>query len=101
MFYIHVLYEKATFKTFFSKVTDDQKVQMRNKGRSRVVEIGTVELNFAYGNKVTLVNLLHVLDMHMNLVSGDILGKPDIKFVYELGELILTYNSVFVGKRLF
>ena len=35
--------------------------------------------------------------MNRNLVSGDLLGKPGIKFVYESGKLILTSNGVFVG----
>jgi hypothetical protein len=36
--------------------------------------------------------------MNRNLVSGDLLGKPGIKSVYESGKLILTRNGVFVGK---
>jgi hypothetical protein len=36
--------------------------------------------------------------MNMNLVSGDLLGKPGIKYVYELGKLILSRNGVFIGK---
>ena len=47
--------------------------------------------------KVTLTNVLHVLKMSMNLVSGDLLRKLRIKFVYESGKLILTCNGVFVG----
>lgn len=39
--------------------------------------------------------------MNMNLVSGNLLGKLGIKSVYESGKLILTCNSVFVGKRYF
>lgn len=45
--------------------------------------------------------MLHVPDMSMNLVSGDLLGKLSIKSVYESGKLILIHNGVFVGKGYF
>lgn len=59
---------------------------------------GTVELFFTFGKKVTLTNVLHVPDLNRNLVSGDLLGKPGIKSVYEAEKLILSRNGVFVGK---
>lgn len=71
---------------------------MGNEVQSRVVGTGSVKLNFTSRNKVTLVNVLHVPDMNMNLVSGDILGKSVIKYVHESGKLILTHYGVFVGK---
>jgi hypothetical protein len=94
---VHVSYDRAAFKTY-SETNDGQEVQMGNEVRSKVVGTGSVELNFTSGKKVTLVNVLHVPDMNRNLVSGDLLGKPGIKSVYESGKLILTRNGVFVGK---
>lgn len=40
-------------------------------------------------------------DMNMNLVTRDLLWKPGIKSVYKSGKLILTRNSVFIGKWYF
>lgn len=97
---VHVSYNKAAFKPYF-EVNDRQEVQMGNEVRSRVVGVGSVELNFTSGNKVTPINVLHVPDMNRNLVSGDLLGKSRIKFVYESGKLILTCKGVFVGKGYF
>ena len=71
---------------------------MGNEGRSKVFGKGSVELLFTYGRKITLANVLHVLDMNRNLVSGDLLGKPGIKSVYESGKLILSQNDAFIGK---
>lgn len=48
---------------------------MENEGCSRVVGMGTMELNFSYGKKATLMNVLHVLDMNMNIGSEDLLIK--------------------------
>ena len=95
---MHVSYDKTAFKTYI-EVNDGQEVQMGNEVRSKVVGTGSVELNFTSGKKVTLVNVLHVPDINRNLVSGDLLGKPGIKSVYESGKLILTRNGIFVGKR--
>jgi len=94
---VHVTYDRAAFKTY-SEVNDGQAVQMGNEHRSQVVGIGNVDLNFTSGKTVTLTNVLYVPDMCRNLVSGDLLGKPGIKSVYESGKLILTRNGVFVGK---
>ena len=66
---------------------------MGNEGRSRGVGMRTLELNFTFGKKVSLGNVLRVPDMNRNLVSGDLLGKSGI---YESGKLILTLNSVFL-----
>lgn len=36
--------------------------------------------------------------MNKNFISGDLLAKLGIKYVYESGKLILTRNGVFIGK---
>lgn len=59
---------------------------------------GNVELVFTFGKKITLANVLHVPDMNMNLASGDLLGEPRIKSMYESGKLILTRSGSFIGK---
>lgn len=94
---MHVSYDKATFKTY-SEVNDGQEVQIGNEVRSRIVGKGSVELNFTYEKKVTLVNVHYVPDMNRNLVSGNLLGEPCIKSVYESGKLILTRTGEFVRK---
>lgn len=58
---------------------------MINEVRSRVVGTRSIEIKFTSEKKVILVNVIHVLDMNRNLVSGDLnmnLG------VYESGKLI-------------
>ncbi|RVW64665.1 Retrovirus-related Pol polyprotein from transposon TNT 1-94, partial [Vitis vinifera] len=96
---IHVTYYKSLFKTF-EDAKGDQEVQMGNEGRSKVLGKGTIEVAFTSGKKVTLINVLYVPDMNKNLVSGDFLGKPGIKAVFESGKLILSKSGNFVGKGL-
>lgn len=70
---VHVCYDRSTLKTY-EELTDGQEVQMGNEVQSKVVGKGIVELIFTSGNKVIMTNVLHVLDMRRNLVSGDFLG---------------------------
>ncbi|RVW63853.1 Retrovirus-related Pol polyprotein from transposon TNT 1-94 [Vitis vinifera] len=81
---VHVTYDKSLFKTF-ENAKRDQEVQMGNEGKSKVLGKGTIEVVFTSGKKVTLKNVLYVPDMNKNLVSGDLLGKPGIKAVFEFG----------------
>ncbi|URE42102.1 Retrotransposon protein [Musa troglodytarum] len=94
---VHVCYDKTLFKTY-REVTDGQEIQMGNEVRSKVIGKGNVELIFTSGKKVTLTNVLHVLGMSRNLVSGNLLGEPGIKSVFESRKLILSRNGTFVGK---
>lgn len=71
---------------------------MGNEERSKVLGKGTIEVAFTFGKRVTLINVLYVPDMNKNLVSGDLLGKPGIKAVFESGKLILSKSGNFVGK---
>ncbi|RVW62250.1 Retrovirus-related Pol polyprotein from transposon TNT 1-94 [Vitis vinifera] len=96
---VHVTYDKSLFKTF-EDANGDQEVQMGNKGRSKVLGKGTIEVVFTSGKKVTLINVLYVPDMNKNLVSRDLLGKLGIKAVFESGKLILSKSGNFVGKGL-
>ena len=57
-----------------------------------------LNLPFTSGKKVTLTNVLCVVDMNRNLISGVLLGKPGIKSIFKSGKLILSCNGIFVGK---
>ena len=46
---------------------------MSNEDRSKVVGKKNMEIKFTYGKSVSLNNILHVLEMYRNLVSGDLL----------------------------
>ncbi|KAH7659787.1 RNA-directed DNA polymerase protein [Dioscorea alata] len=80
---VHVCYDKSLLKIYIT-VDDGQEVQIGNEVRFKVI--------------VILTNVLHVLDMNRNLVSGDLLSKPRINSVYESGKFILSRNGIFVGK---
>ena len=73
---VHVTYDKSLFKTF-ENAKVDQEVQMGNEGRSKVLGKGIIEVVFTFEKNITLINVLYVLDMNRNLISGDIHNKKN------------------------
>lgn len=51
-----------------------------------------------YGKKLTLNNVLYVLDIRTNLVSGSLLSKNGFRLVFESDKFVLTKNRMYVGK---
>ena len=50
------------------------------------------------GNKLTLNDVLYVLDIRKNLVSCSLLSKNVFKLVIESDKFVLTKNGMYVGK---
>ena len=50
------------------------------------------------GKKLTLNDVLHVLDIRKNLVSCSLLSKNGFKLVIESNKFVLTKNGMYVGK---
>ena len=48
--------------------------------------------------ELTLNDVLHVLKIRKNLVSGSLFSKKDFKLVFVLDNFILTKNGMYVGK---
>ena len=46
----------------------------------------------------TLNNVLYVLDIQKNLVSGYLLSKNGFRLVFEFDKFVLTKNGMYVGK---
>ena len=72
---------------------------MGNSSASNVEGKGNVMLKFTSGKVVTLIDVLHVLEIRKNLVSGPILSKKGFKQVFESDRFILTKAGMYVGKR--
>ena len=92
---IHVCNNKEFFSTY---IEDDSEVFMGNHAPVKVLGKGNVILNFTSGQKLTLVNVHHVLDVKRNLVSANLLCKRGFKIVLESDKFVISKNAVFVGK---
>ena len=55
-------------------------------------------LKMTSGKKLTLNNVLHVLKIRKNLVSGSLLTKIGFKLVFVSDKFVLTKDGVYVGK---
>ncbi|KAL6312561.1 hypothetical protein AAG906_030759 [Vitis piasezkii] len=50
---------------------------------------------------LALIDVLHVLDIHWNLVSVSLLGKTRVRILFDFDKIVLTKNDAFLGKGLF
>nr|GEU98265.1 retrotransposon protein, putative, Ty1-copia subclass [Tanacetum cinerariifolium] len=94
---IGMIQELDLFKTY-KETEDGDEVMMGDNHTSKVIGSGNVEIQFTFGKKLTLMNVLHVPNIRKNLVSGFKLYKSGVKAVIELDKVILSKAIVFVGK---
>jgi hypothetical protein len=93
---VHVCNEKVQFKNYVTS-TDSEEVLMENHNSSKGHGKWTVEMQFTSRKKLILTNVLHVLEIKMNLVSASLLCKRGIKVVIEFDNLIFSKNGMFIG----
>ncbi|KAK9119049.1 hypothetical protein Scep_017142 [Stephania cephalantha] len=92
----HLLRQKFIFE--FHSADSEDKLYMGNSSSSMVEGKGTVNMKFTSGKVVTLLNVLYVLDIRKNLVSGPLLNKKWFKLVFESDKFVLTKGCMFMGK---
>lgn len=92
----HVCYDRAMFKTYTN--AEDKKVMLGDAHATNVAGIGNVELNFTSRKTLILKDVMHVLEIRKNLVSGFLLNKAG--FSHSIGAYLytITKNGIFVGK---
>ncbi|GJU81401.1 retrovirus-related pol polyprotein from transposon TNT 1-94 [Tanacetum coccineum] len=93
----HVCNNRDLFKTY-KETKDGHEVMMGDNHTSKVIGSGNVEIQFTSGKKLTLMNVLYVLNIRKNLVSGFKLCKSGIKPMIESDKVIMSKANVFVGK---
>ena len=84
---IHVCNVKSFFNAY-EKAKDDEEVLMGNSNYAKVLRKGSIELQFTFGKKLTLMNVFYVPEIRKNLVSTNLLCKSGMKLVLESDKLI-------------
>ena len=79
-------------------LSNGEQLFMENSSTSKVEG---VILKLTSGKKLTLNNVLHVLEIRKNLVSGSLLSKNGFKVVFVSDEFLLSRNDIVCWKRLF
>ncbi|GKC50193.1 hypothetical protein Tco_1072938 [Tanacetum coccineum] len=93
----HVCSNKSLFSSF-KEVTNGEQLFMGNSATSEVKGEGDVMLKMTSGKELKLKNVLFVLEIRRNLVSGWLLNKFSFKLVFESDKFVLSKSGIFVGK---
>nr|GEZ70165.1 retrovirus-related Pol polyprotein from transposon TNT 1-94 [Tanacetum cinerariifolium] len=93
----HVCNNRDLFKTY-KETKDGHEVKMGDNHTSKVIGSGNMEIQFTFGKKLTLMNVLHVPNIRKNLVFCFKLCKSRVKAVIKSDKVILSKSNVFVGK---
>ena len=71
---------------------------MGNSRSSLMIGKWKVLLKLTFGKVLALSDFLHVPDIRWNLVSVPLLGKVEVRILFNSDKIVLTENDVFVGK---
>ncbi|RVW42780.1 hypothetical protein CK203_079970 [Vitis vinifera] len=63
-----------------------------------VISKGKVLLKLTFRKLLALIDVLHVPDIHWNLVLVSLLGKTRVKILFDSDKIVLTKNDAFLGK---
>ncbi|KAL0293444.1 UNVERIFIED_CONTAM: hypothetical protein Sangu_2523800 [Sesamum angustifolium] len=92
----HICSDKEMFSTYTP--INGRKLFMGNSATSNIVGLVNVVLKMTSGKELTLIDVLHVPDIHKNLVFGSQLVKSGFRLVFESNKFVLTKNNHFIGK---
>ncbi|GJU13209.1 retrotransposon protein, putative, ty1-copia subclass [Tanacetum coccineum] len=93
----HVCADKSMFH-FFRAVDNGEKLYMGNSATADIKGEGDVILKMTSEKELKLTNVLHVLEIRKNLVSGWLLNKFGFCLVCESDKFVLSKNQMYVGK---
>ena len=93
----HVCSVKMMFSTF-EPIETGEKVFMGNSATSDFKGQGKVVLKMTSGKELTLTNVLYVLEIHKNLMSGSLLNSHGFRLVFESDKFVLSKSGMYVGK---
>jgi len=93
----HIYSEKLLFSEYH-KLEQDEQLFMGNSTVSKVEGKGKAILKWTSGKELTLNDVLHVLDIRKNLISGSILSKKGFRMVFKSDKFVLTKGGMYVKK---
>ncbi|GJS07095.1 pol polyprotein [Tanacetum coccineum] len=93
----HVCADKSMFHSFRA-VDNGQKLYMGNSVTADIKGEGDVILKMISKKELKLTNVLYVLEIRKNLVSGWLLNKFGFRLVFESDKFVLSKNQMYVGR---
>ena len=84
--------------TSFEPVDSGEKLSMGNSATSEIQGQGKVILKMTFRTNLIVNNVLYVLKIGKNLVSGSLLNKHGFSMVFEADKVVMSKSGMFVGK---
>ena len=94
----HICGNRSAFTSYTTMMEGEEQAFMGDLRSSPMIGKGKVPLKLASRKVLALHDVLHVQDIHWNLVSVSLLGKAGVKIMFESYKIMLTKNDAFVGK---
>ena len=69
---------------------------MGNSAVSKIERKGNVIMKWTSGKELTLNDILHVPDIHKNLISKSILSKKGFRMVFVSDKFVLTKGGMYM-----
>ena len=93
----HICGNRSAFTSYTTVKEGDEQVFMGDSRSTPVIGKGKVLLKLTSGKVLALCDVLHVPDIRWNLVSISLLGKAEVKILFDSDKIVLTKNDAFVG----
>ena len=93
----HICSDKKMFSSY-EAINDGEQLFMGNSSTSKVEGKGKVILKMTSRKELTLNDVLPVLEIRKNLVSGSLLSKKGFMLIFESNKFVLTKSEIYVGK---
>ena len=97
----HICGNRNAFTSYIAIKEWEKQVFIGDSKSSPLIGKWKVFLKLTLGQVLALNDVLHVLDIHWNLVSVSLLGKTGVRILFKSAKIVLTKNDVFVGKGYF
>ena len=88
-----MFFDKKNFSTF-EPIEIGEKVFMGNFITSKIKVQGKVVMKMTFGKELTLTNVLYVLEIYKNLVSGSLLNSHGLQLVFESNKFVLSKSGM-------
>ncbi|RVW94193.1 hypothetical protein CK203_034801 [Vitis vinifera] len=94
----HICGNKSAFTSYTTLKEEDEQIFMGDSRSNPMIGKGKVLLKLTSGKVLALSDVLHVPDIHWNLVSISLLRKAEVRILFDSDKIVLTKNDAFVGK---
>ena len=94
----HICGNRSAFTSYTTLKEGEERVVMGDSRSTSVIGKGKFLLKLTSRKLLALIDVLHVPDIHWNLVSVSLLRKTRVRILFDSNKIVLTKNDAFLGK---